>query len=76
MSRRAFTRYFIAQTGTSFAAWGQSLLLGKALSLLADGLTVAQAADQLGYANPSSFIVAFRKHYRVSPRRFMQQLLR
>jgi AraC-like DNA-binding protein len=76
VSRRAFTRLFVAQTGSSFGAWKRNLLLGKALNLLADNLNVSQVADRLGYANPSAFILAFRRKYGASPRIFTRGLSR
>ena len=74
MSRRTFTRFFTVQTGSSFGVWKRNLLLGKSLGLLTQGLNISQVADQLGYANPSAFIMAFRKQYGSSPRRFMREL--
>ena len=70
MSRRTFTRHFIAETGCSFGQWKRSVLLGKALGLLAEGKSVAETADRLGYAYPSAFVAAFRRRYGASPLRF------
>jgi len=70
MSRRTFTRHFLAETGSSFGEWKKNILLGKALGLLAEGRSVSEIADQLGYAYPSAFIAAFRRKYGASPLRF------
>lgn len=70
MSRRTFTRTFISETGSSFGEWKRNLVLGKALNLLGEGLSVSEISYRLGYANPSAFIVAFRKKYGVSPLKF------
>ncbi len=70
MSRRTFTRRFLAETGSSFGQWKRNMLLGKALGLLAEERSVSEIADRLGYANPSAFIAAFKRKYGASPRRF------
>lgn len=70
MSRRTFTRHFRAETGTSFNQWKKSVLFGKALVLLAEGKSVAETSDQLGYANQSAFVAAFRRKYGIPPRKF------
>jgi len=70
MSRRSFTRHFLAETGSSFGEWKRDVVLGKALGLLAEGKSVAEIADQLGYAYPSAFIAAFRRKYGASPLKF------
>jgi AraC-like DNA-binding protein len=70
MSRRTFTRRFISETGSSFEEWRKSVLLGKALTLLAEGKSVSGISDDLGYAYPSAFIAAFKRRYGVSTRRF------
>ncbi|EPR40249.1 Helix-turn-helix, AraC domain-containing protein [Desulfovibrio sp. X2] len=70
MSRRTFTRRFMAETGSSFGAWRKDVLLAKAVSLLAEGQGIAEIADRLGYAYPSAFIAAFRRKYGTSPLRF------
>lgn len=70
MSRRTFTRHFAAETGSSFGQWKKNVLLGWGLSLLAEGKTVAETADMLGYAYPSAFVAAFRRRYGASPLRF------
>ena len=70
MSRRTFTRHFLAETGSSFGEWKRNVLLGKALGLLAEGKSVSETADRLGYAYPSAFIAAFRRKYGASPLRF------
>lgn len=70
MSRRSFTRRFMAETGSPFGEWKRNVLLGKALGLLAAGKSVSETADQLGYAYPSAFIAAFKRKYGVSPLKF------
>lgn len=66
-SDRTLARAFVADTGLTFSAWRTQLRLGAALPLLADGVSVANAARVVGYANPSAFIVAFRRVLGTSP---------
>lgn len=66
-SDRTLARAFVADTGLTFSAWRTQLRLGAALPLLADGMSVANAARAVGYGNPSAFIVAFRRVLGTSP---------
>ncbi len=66
-SERTLTRAFVDDTGITFAAWRTHLRIGAALPLLADGASVATAARAVGYANPSAFLVAFRRALGTSP---------
>jgi AraC-like DNA-binding protein len=70
MSRRTFTRKFIAETGSTFGQWRKALLLGKALKLLNEGSNVSETAFKLGYSGPSAFVAAFRRRFGVPPGRF------
>ncbi|MBI3100428.1 MAG: helix-turn-helix transcriptional regulator [Burkholderiales bacterium] len=70
MSSRTLSRLCVAQTGSSFAQWRQQAGLTHALELLAQGRSVADVADALGYASPSNFIAMFRRSFGESPGRF------
>lgn len=70
MSRRTFTRSFIAETGASFAEWKKTLIFGKALQLLSEGHSVDETADELGYSGSSAFVAAFKKKFRTTPGQF------
>ena len=74
MSRRTFTRTFIAETGSTFGQWRKALLLGKALDLLSEGSSVSEAAIELGYSSPSAFAAAFRKRFGAPPGQFFKSL--
>ena len=74
MSRRTFTRKFIAETGSPFGQWRTALLLGKALDLLSEGSSVAETALQLGYSGPSAFVAAFRQRFGISPGQFFKSV--
>ena len=74
MSRRTFTRTFIAETGSTFGQWKKALLLGKALDLLSEGSSVSETAQELGYSGPSAFGEAFRKRFGVPPGQFSKSV--
>ena len=63
MSPRTLRRLMIGETGLSFAQWRQQARLSYALAKLAEGETVLQIAEALGYASPSNFIAMFRKAF-------------
>lgn len=67
LSARTLSRLFIAETGSSFAQWRQQACLTRALERLAQGDSVANVADALGYATPSNFIAMFRRCFGDSP---------
>ncbi|UYQ77416.1 AraC family transcriptional regulator [Glutamicibacter sp. JL.03c] len=61
VSARTITRAFRESTGLSFAQWRQAVKIHRALELLAGGEVVQDVSDLLGYAQPSTFIDAFRR---------------
>lgn len=67
LSARTLSRLFSAETGSSFAQWRQQACLTRALERLAQGDSVANVADGLGYATPSNFIAMFRRCFGDSP---------
>lgn len=69
-SDRTITRAFRQATGLSFAQWRQVLRVHRALVLLSDGLDVMSVSESLGYAQPSSFIAAFRRVMGTTPGAF------
>ncbi|MFD7934188.1 helix-turn-helix domain-containing protein [Streptomyces sp. NPDC059755] len=70
ISDRTITRAFRLATGLSFAQWRQVLRVHRALTLLSEGLDVATVSEMLGYAQPSSFIAAFRRVMGTTPGAF------
>ena len=73
MSRRAFTRLFRRETGTSFAAWRQQACLLAALPRLIAGAPVTLVALDLGYDNPAAFTTMFKRSLGLSPRAYLRQ---
>lgn len=67
LSERTITRAFRGATGLSFAQWRQALRVHEALALLSDGADVRAVSERLGYAQPSTFIAAFRRVMKVTP---------
>ncbi|MGW0686194.1 helix-turn-helix domain-containing protein [Streptomyces sp. NPDC002754] len=71
ISDRTITRAFRHATGLSFAQWRQMLRVHRALLLLAEGFEVTTVSEVLGYAQPSSFIDAFRRVMGTTPGAFI-----
>lgn len=69
-SARTLARIFVTETGTSFSRWRTEVRVAASLPLLADGVAVNTVAREVGYANPSAFIAAFRRALGVSPRNY------
>ena len=70
LSARTIERLFRLETGMSVGAWTQQLRLVLALEKLAAGQSVGDAAFEVGYSNPSSFIAVFRTAFGVTPSRY------
>ncbi|MFE6886848.1 helix-turn-helix domain-containing protein [Streptomyces sp. NPDC057694] len=70
ISDRTVTRAFRHATGLSFAQWRQMLRAHRALTLLSEGFDVLTVSEVLGYAQPSSFIAAFRRSMGTTPGAF------
>ncbi|WP_352301394.1 AraC family transcriptional regulator [Kineosporia sp. NBRC 101731] len=66
-SDRTITRAFREATGLSFAQWRQARRIHAALALLSAGADVQEVSELLGYAQPSTFIAAFRRVMKVTP---------
>lgn len=74
LSRRTVTRHFVQETGLTFSAWRQRLRLLQALDRLTAGMSITDIALDLGYESPSAFTAMFRRHFGISPSRFMPQV--
>jgi AraC-like DNA-binding protein len=72
MSRRAFTRFFRAETGLSFVAWRQQACLIKALPQLVAGLSVTAVASEMGYDNPTAFTAMFKRTFGAPPLAYLK----
>jgi AraC-like DNA-binding protein len=68
-SRRTLARLFRSETGLGFAEWRARLRAVDGLAQLANGSSVAAAAQAVGYASPSAFTAMIRRTLGVTPRR-------
>ncbi len=73
MSRRSFTRAYSIETGLPFSTWRRRLKIHAAIKSLGAGMSVGDISFDLGYQNPSAFIVAFRNEFGSSPTEFMKK---
>lgn len=69
LGQRAASRLFLEQTGMALGAWCQQMRLLAARRLLAEGVSVAEVSDTLGYAQESAFIAMFKRCTGNSPGR-------
>jgi AraC-like DNA-binding protein len=60
-SERTLSRLFRSELGMTFHQWRTRLRVQRALVHLTRGLSVTETAAQVGWANPTSFIDAFRE---------------
>ena len=72
-SERTLSRRFTEETGLTFTEWRTQARLIAALPRLAHGAAVANVALEVGYANPSAFIAAFRRVFGVTPRAYFDR---
>jgi AraC-like DNA-binding protein/quercetin dioxygenase-like cupin family protein len=70
-SLRTLQRCFADETGLTMEAWRQKARLIYSAAALAAGVSVTVAAMDCGYDSPSAYIAAFRKHFGVTPGRFV-----
>jgi AraC-like DNA-binding protein len=68
-SPRTLSRLFHSELGMTFYEWRTQLRVYRALVLLAEGHDTTYVAGACGWANPSSFIAAFRKIVGTTPGR-------
>lgn len=59
-SARTLQRSFSSQTGLSFSAWRTRLRVRAAVPMLREGVSVARAAEAVGFSSPSAFSSACR----------------
>ncbi|WDE06799.1 helix-turn-helix transcriptional regulator [Thalassomonas viridans] len=70
-SARTLSRLFKKETGMTYSQWRQKLNLQLAITALAAGESITNIALTLGYDSPSAFIYMFRKHFGVSPKKYL-----
>jgi AraC-like DNA-binding protein len=57
----------------SFGRWRQQFAIVLAVKRLADGASIQQVANDLGYESVPSFVTMFRKALGTSPGRYMAE---
>jgi AraC-like DNA-binding protein len=72
ISPRTLSRVVSRETGMSFGRWRRQLHILLALQWMANGATVQDIADGLGYENASNFVVMFRKVLGETPGRYFK----
>ena len=69
-SAKTLQRIVQRETGMSFPRWRTQIRLNASLPLLADGVSVQDAAAGVGYRSSVGFIDAFAGHFGLTPARF------
>lgn len=69
-SERTLSRLFTKEFGMSFPLWRQHVRLISSLSLLKDKLSIQQIAYNIGYNSDSSYIFAFKKLFKQTPKQY------
>ncbi|NTS77204.1 helix-turn-helix transcriptional regulator [Catenovulum sp. SM1970] len=72
-SSRTLNRLFNQYYGMGFSRWKQKLKILKSLDMINAQLPLAEIAYQLGYESASSFVTAFKKQLKVSPKKYFNQ---
>lgn len=67
ISTKTLARAFRSETSLTFSAWRTRARLSASLTLLASGVSVEQAAREVGYLTTSAFIAAFRAQIGINP---------
>jgi AraC-like DNA-binding protein len=66
-SLRTFERLFLAETGLSLALWRRQGRLLASVSMLAEGKSIGDTANAVGYDSAAAFSTAFKQCFGVSP---------
>jgi AraC-like DNA-binding protein len=69
-SLRTLERLWKAETGLTLGEWVQQLRLMFAMEAIAAGSAIGDAAFDVGFENPSSFIAVFRRRFGTTPARY------
>ena len=71
-----FSSYFRAKVGITFTGWLRQVRVEKAMELLkARDFSITEVAYEVGFADPTTFGRAFKKHTRMTPREFKKSVL-
>lgn len=70
LSKNQYTRLFLKETGTTPYQYIKNYRLDIAVSMLKNGISVAEIAENCGFLSSSAFSSSFKKQYGCSPREF------
>jgi len=73
-SHRTIERLFATETRVSFGRWRLRHRMITALEKLANGDSVSNVADEVGYESPSSFIAAFKDSFGTTPTSYFENM--
>jgi AraC-like DNA-binding protein len=73
LSKRTAERLFVRETKITFSAWRQQARLLTALTHLAAGHSVKQAAFNSGYSSQSAFTGLFKRTFGTTPHRYFAE---
>ncbi|HLH09375.1 MAG TPA: AraC family transcriptional regulator [Terriglobales bacterium] len=74
VSVRTIQRLFRSDLGMDFDSWRRQVRLMKAIEMLVAGKSVKQTALEVGYLQPSAFVVMFRGVFCMTPKVWTQSL--
>jgi AraC-like DNA-binding protein len=66
-SLRTFERLFVDETGLSLAAWRRQSRMLASISLLAEGKSMSEVANAVGYDSAAAFSTAFKQCFGIPP---------
>lgn len=69
--KKTFRKY----TGMGIMEYFNSLKIMRAMTLMAEGLSMTQISDRLGYSSPNYFSEAFKKNCGVTPTRYKKDYI-
>lgn len=72
LTERSFYRKFTSATGSSPARFIETLRLEAARTLLSNGHSLKEIAEQVGYLSPARLTVAFERRLGLTPRLFRE----
>lgn len=75
VSVRTLSRIFTKQTGLTFSQWRQQSKIVTSLTLIQEGMAIAEVAERSGYSNVSAYIEAFRQRFGETPGKFQAKAL-
>lgn len=74
VSVRTLMRHFAAEVGMPFSEWRMQARIHHAMQRLSLGESVAATAHAAGFAHPSAFAAAFRRHTGTTPRAYARMV--